>query len=88
MEKVINEFKVVETDDGFRIEIKGDKEVIRRMSSGFGPHNFFKAEAPFGRGFRFGFGPGFWGRFGGWCGPWEEAEEETKAREHKAPSEG
>jgi hypothetical protein len=41
MEKVINEFRVVETDDGFRIEIRGDKEVIRRMLSGFGPHNFF-----------------------------------------------
>jgi hypothetical protein len=25
MEKVVNEFKVVETDDGFRIEIKGDE---------------------------------------------------------------
>jgi hypothetical protein len=84
VEKVISEFRVVETDDGFRIEIKGDKEAIRRMLSGFGFHNFFKADAPFGRGFRFGFGPGFWGRFGGWCGPWEEAEEETKTREHKA----
>jgi hypothetical protein len=87
MEKVINEFRIVETDDGFRIEIKGDKEVIRRMLSGFGLHNFFNVETPFGRGFRFGFGPSFWGR-GGWCDPWEEAEEETKAREHKAPSEG
>jgi len=29
MEKVIQEWKVIETDDGFRIEIKGDKEAMR-----------------------------------------------------------
>ena len=77
MEKVINEFKVIETDDGFRIEIKGDKEAIRRMLSGIGPHNFFGGKPPFGRGFGFGFGfnPGFWGGFG----PWEGTEEEKKA---------
>jgi hypothetical protein len=75
MEKVINEFKVIETDDGFRIEIKGDKEAIRRMLSGFGPR-FWRAP---GRGFRFGFGPGFWGGFGGWCGPWGPSEEKKNA---------
>jgi hypothetical protein len=78
MEKVINEFKVVETDDGFRIEIKGNKEAIRRMLRGFGPHSFFGAHGPFGRNFRFGFGPGFWSGFGGWWDPWEETEEEDK----------
>jgi hypothetical protein len=81
MERVINEFKVIETDDGFRIEIKGDKEAIRRMLSGFDPHNCFRAGGPFGRGFRFGFGPGFWGGFGGWWDPWEETEEEKKRSE-------
>jgi hypothetical protein len=74
VEKVINEFKVVETDDGFRIEIKGNKEAIRRMLRGFGPHSF--PGGPFGRGFGFGFGP-FWSGFGGW-GPWESSEEEEK----------
>lgn len=34
MEKVINEFCVIETDDGFRIEIKRDKEAIRQMPRG------------------------------------------------------
>ena len=29
MEKVISEWRVVETDDGFRIEVKGDKEAMR-----------------------------------------------------------
>jgi hypothetical protein len=36
MEKVINEFKVIETDDGYRIEIKGDKERLKSMMKGFG----------------------------------------------------
>ncbi len=72
MDKVIHEVKIVETEDGFRIEIKGDKEAIRRMLRGFG------AEFPFGRGFRFGFGPGAWGGFGGCCGPWPEANEDEK----------
>jgi hypothetical protein len=73
MEKVISEFKVVETDDGFRIEIKGDKEAIRRMLSGFGPSGSFKAGSPFDRGFRCG--PGFWSGFGSWCGSWEKPED-------------
>jgi len=72
MEKVINEIKIVETDDGFRIEIKGDKEAIRQMLRGFG------AGFPSGHGFRFGFSPGFWSSFSGWCGPWQEANEEKK----------
>ncbi len=79
MEKVINEFKVVETDDGFRIEIKGNKKVIRRMLSGFDPH-FFRGKSPFGHGFSFGFGPRFWAGFGDWCGPWDwEEEDEPKS---------
>ena len=74
MEKVINEFKVIETDDGFRIEIKGDKEAIRGMLGGFGPRPF-RGKPPSGPGFGFGFGPRFWAGFSDWCGPWDwEAE--------------
>ena len=79
MDKVISEFKVVETDDGFRIEIKGDKEAIRRMLSGLGPCDSFRAKGPFGRHFRFGFGPGFWSGFGSWCGSWEGTEEKDRS---------
>jgi hypothetical protein len=43
MEKVISEFKIIETEDGFRIEIKGDKEAIRRMLSGLGLCDLFRA---------------------------------------------
>ncbi len=72
MEKLINEIKIIETDDGFRIEIKGDKEAIRRMLHGIG------GGFPFGRGFRFGFGPWSWSTFGQWCGPWQETDEDKK----------
>ncbi len=65
MDKIISEFKVIETDDGFRVEIKGNREAIRQMFKG-GRRHFFKG--------REHFGPGFWGRFG-WRGPWEESEE-------------
>ncbi len=30
-EKVLREIKIVETEDGFRIEMKGDKEELRKM---------------------------------------------------------
>ena len=30
-EKVLHEVRFIETDDGFRIEVKGDKEKIRQM---------------------------------------------------------
>ena len=39
MEKIIHEVKIIETDDGYRIEIKGDKarlkEMFERMPFGF-----------------------------------------------------
>ena len=76
MEKVISEFKIIETEDGFRIEIKGDKEAIRRMLSGFDFCDSFKGRTPFGRSFRFG--PGFWSGFGSWCGSWEKTEEKGR----------
>jgi len=30
VEKVIGEWRLVETDDGFRLEVKGDKEALRK----------------------------------------------------------
>ena len=74
MERIISEFKVIETDDGFRIDIKGDKETLRKMLTG-GPHRFFRGRGPFGH--HVPFGPGFGGGFPGWCGPWDEPEEEA-----------
>jgi len=42
VENVISEFRIIETDDGYRIEIKGDKEAIKAVTRGF----------PFGHGHR------------------------------------
>ena len=41
-EKVIHEVRIVETEDGYRIEIKGDKERLKEMFSGrgWGPFSF------------------------------------------------
>ena len=76
-EKVIHELRVVETDDGFRIEIKGDKERLRAMGFGQGAfpfgdrggHGLFGGHrgGPRGFGFRGGWhhGRGPWGH-----GPW------------------
>jgi hypothetical protein len=87
-EKVIGEVRFIETEDGFRIEVKGDKERLRelgfepgkgfRHGMGFGPMGFrFRGHhhGPWGRRFGFGFRRG-WG-----CGPWgwyEEPEEEPQ----------
>jgi hypothetical protein len=87
MEKVVNELRVIETDDGFRIEVKGDKEQIKAFMSGFGKHKQ-------GPGWPRRPGRGHWGPYA--LGPWmwmkaachgmwdfeveeEEAEEVAKA---------
>jgi hypothetical protein len=86
MEKIINEFRVIETDDGFRIEIKGDKEKLKSFMSDFGKHKRWPhrhgrrwgaAWGPFG----FRFGPFMWMKAASCCGMWgleeDEAAEET-----------
>lgn len=73
MDKVVSEFKIVETDDGFRVEIKGDKDLMRKMLS----HRFGKGRGSFGH--HFPFGPGFFGGMRNWCGPWEEPEKEKES---------
>jgi len=58
-EKVLHEVRFIETDDGFRVEVKGDKEQLKKM----GMMHFGKKG--FGPGMFFGRGPGkrgFWGR--------------------------
>ncbi len=90
-EKVIHEVRVIETEDGFRIEIKGDKERLKEM--GFGKGMFPFAFGPMGHGGPFGhhrghhghrgfgpFGHGPWGR-GPWWGESEHpAEDQPESR--------
>jgi hypothetical protein len=78
MENIISEFRVIETDDGFRIEIKGDKEKLRPFFTGAA----FHGAGPWrhGHGWR---GPwGMFGRMGPWWGSWGfEPEEGDKGDE-------
>ena len=89
MEKLINEFKVIETDEGFRIEIKGDKEHMKAFMKEFSGH---KNHHHWGRHRgRFGWGPyGFphamWMHMGPCWDSWPEEPEmdKTEVEENKA----
>jgi hypothetical protein len=76
MEKVITEWKIVETDEGFRIEVKGDKEHLREWV------NRMAARGPLRRARhwrRFGLGGPGCGHFG----PWDWPQDETPAQEDR-----
>ena len=75
-EKVLHEVRFIETDDGFRIEVKGDKERMRELGCGpgmmgFGPR--FRRRMRRARRWGPGFGPWWW---------YDEEEEDEE------PSEG
>ncbi len=79
-EKVLYELRVIETEDGIRVEMKGDKERMREMGLGRFARNFGRHA-----------GRGPWGHHGhhGWGGPWgfnpwwcdePEADDEPKSK--------
>jgi len=73
-EKVLSEIRFIETDDGYRVEIKGDKEKLNKM--GF-MHKGFKPGRFFGRG-----RSRFWGRGHGygpsrWAWEWDVREPQS-----------
>lgn len=88
MENIISEFKVIETDDGFRIEIKGDKEHLKNFMKEFNSHNkWHRRRRPgprFGWGV-YGFPPMTWMHMGP-C--WESWSEESEGREENQASTG
>jgi hypothetical protein len=76
MEKVIREWRIIETDDGFRIEIKGDKEALRHWAQCFqsrGPRHGTHHWPPFGP-----WRARFW-HHGPWCCTEDEEEPEEEA---------
>lgn len=82
-DKVIHEMRLIETDDGFRIELKGDKERLKKMF--FHPGMMFGHKMGFGRRFRkahrghgYGFAPPW---MSGW---WDE---ESEGESEGTPSE-
>jgi len=86
MENVITEIRVIETEDGFRIEVKGDKEKLRPFFSGAGgPEAWHRGPWRGGKGrWGFGFPPGFMMHMAPWWGGWGfEPEEEEKGSESK-----
>lgn len=85
MDKIINEFRVIETDDGFRIEIKGDKEKIKAFMSGFARHKRPPGWHGHAGPFPFPFGPWMWTGTASCCGEWDfEAEGEETGESSKA----
>jgi hypothetical protein len=80
-EKVIHEIRFIEEEDGFRIEIKGDKERIKKMGARafgkkmFGPGRFFRRSRRRGS-FR---GHGHCGDMPPWDWEWEEPTDEPEA---------
>jgi len=82
MENIITEFRVIETDEGFRIEIKGDKEKIKTFFSDFGNSKRRQWKHRPGHGHPkgpLGFHPMMWERMASCWGSWtEEPENEQK----------
>ena len=75
MEKILNEFRVIETDDGYRIEIKGDKEKLQSVFKGFGGHRRWHRRHGRVRGYGFPFHPMMWAKMASCWGPWDHEEE-------------
>ena len=75
MEKIINEFRVIETDDGYRIEIKGDKEAMKAFMGGSGPWHRGHRRGWKGGPFGFHFGPMMWAKMACCWEPWETEHE-------------
>ena len=74
-DKVVYEFRVIKTADGFRVEMKGDKEQMH----GFGPHMH-----PFGRHSDRSWS--HWGRH--WRRAWQSWCDESDSEEEKPSATG
>jgi hypothetical protein len=82
-EKVLYELRVIETEDGIRVEMKGDKERAREMGFGrimreFGRH---AGRGPWGHHGRHW---GAWGFFNPWWCDEPEPDEEPKSKPTEA----
>ena len=97
-EKILHEVRFIETDDGFRIEVKGDKERMKELfesdmstmpGMGFmpgmrhGPMKGFRRRAR--KAWRHS--PGFMMPPWMWCNMWEEEAEEDEAETPAASEE-
>lgn len=85
-DKVIHEVRFVETDDGFRIEVKGDKERMREMKEHMREMGRMRRHRHFHGGC--GPGPRFARQFGWWWGPWWDEEEDEGEASHENAARG
>jgi hypothetical protein len=84
MEKIINELRVIETDDGFRIEVKGDKEQIKAFMSDFRKHKRWPPRRPrpgHGHWGPLAFGPWMWMKAAACHDMWDFEVEEEETQE-------
>ena len=83
--KVLHEVRIIETDDGYRIEIKGDKERLKEMFKHGGPlgmaGRFGHGFGPWGQGRHGHHGPFGWGHRGPWSGWYEDEERDRSEKE-------
>jgi hypothetical protein len=88
MEKLISEFRVIETDDGFRIEITGDKQKMREFMRGHGEHRHWGPRSRHGSGwgpFAHGMSPMMWMKMASCMDAWDyETEQDEEPEGAKA----
>jgi hypothetical protein len=86
MEKVISELKVIETDEGFRIEMKGDKNHMKSFMRGFKGHKKWNHWGR-GRGISgwgpYAFPPAMWMHMGPCWEDWKESPEEGETQQEE-----
>jgi hypothetical protein len=93
MDKILQEFRIIETDDGFRIEIKGDKEQLREFVMNLDPRRWTEHRGPewghfpFGPRFKMKFRRG--GPFGfAWAWDDDDDDDDEKREWHRRRKHG
>ena len=78
MENIITEYRLIETEDGYRIEIKGDKEKLKAFMKGHhgrGPRGWRNARRHRRGWGPWGFHPAMWMHMASCYDAWEEVDE-------------
>jgi len=86
MEKVISEFKVIETDEGFRIELKGDKAHMKSFMREVKGHKKWNHWGRSRRGYSWSpcaFPPAMWMHMKPFWDNWPESPEEGKTEQEE-----